>query len=98
MVANIYVQDCVGYPSTKQDCRNFFINYLSQKYYLNITPRFQVSSRFPLVLRGVYPFVLALPLTHKEYGTPPTVFYEQQAASCASHTPPECAIRVCKSE
>ena len=31
------------------------------------TPRFQVSSRAHLVLRGVYPFVFALPLAQKEY-------------------------------
>ena len=31
------------------------------------TPRFQVSSRSHLVLRSVYPFVLALALDQKEY-------------------------------
>ena len=31
------------------------------------SPMFQVSSRSYLVLRGVYPFVLALPLAQKEY-------------------------------
>ena len=31
------------------------------------SPRFQVRSRSYLVSRGVYPFVLALPLAQKEY-------------------------------
>ncbi len=61
MVANIYVRTV---KSTKQDCRNFFIKYLSRKYSLDDLAA--VCSGYPLVsskLEKILGFKGYLPLT-----------------------------------
>ncbi len=68
IVANIYVQVCIEHKTRL----SYILNQLFKPLWMIWpqcvlgTPWFQVSSRKCLVLRGIYPFPLALPLDQNE--------------------------------